>query len=932
MKKIYLLLSLFFVLQWSQAQIVTIPDANFKYALVSTNCVDTDGNGLSDDDVDTNNDGEIQESEALAITGLRIDNKSIVSLEGIQAFTNLEALYCSHNPIVDLSLTQNVNLKFIICINTDGTSLTNVDISQNINLEGISIIGNLGLTSLDISQNINLKSARIGYCSISNLDISQNSNLENLELFETPITNLNLSQNPNLERLSVYGNSLTNLDVTPVIGLEYLRVFDNQLPSLDISQNLNLKNLDIGQNSVTSIDLTQNANLEILIANQVGLTSIDISQNPMLRSLNLNNNNLTSVDFSQNPNLENVTCNYNQLTTLDLSANPNIVWLYCNNNLLTNIDLGVNPNLRSLDCSGNLLTSLDVTTCSGLQGLVCTYNAIGALDVSQNLALRQLDCYNNLLTTLDVNQNPLLKKIACFNNQLEDIYVRNGVNSAFYEFRYSGNPDLKYVCVDDGELGIMLGSVNLPSAAVVSTFCPLTPGNAYHSVSGITILDTDVNGCDVNDNGFPNMKYNITNSSTLETGIVIANTSGYYTLDLQSDDVFTIVPELENPNYFTVSPTTLTVDTSIASNLTTQDFCITPNGTKNDLGVAIFPLELARPGFDTSYQITYKNKGNTELSGSVQLTFDDAIMDLVTENPMSDVQTANSLTWNYINLAPFETRSITFTMNINSPLEVPAVNDGDILNFEASISPIVADETPDDNVMTLHQGIVNSFDPNDIRCLEGETVTTDYIGKFVHYMIRFENTGTASAVNIAVKNVIDETKFDISTLRPIASSHEMVTNIKNDTEVEFIFENINLPFDDATNDGYIVYKIKTLASLVEGNIFENSAGIYFDFNAPIITNTATTLISNTLNISENDLITDAITIFPNPATTYVQMTTKQPLTQLEIVTLDGKLVLKERFNTVKYLHKQDASFLAEGIYLMRITTKEGTVVKKLVKQ
>ncbi len=60
---ISIFLLLFFTVS-SHAQIVNIPDANFKNALVNTNCVDIDGDGIGDIDADTNNDGEIQVSEA----------------------------------------------------------------------------------------------------------------------------------------------------------------------------------------------------------------------------------------------------------------------------------------------------------------------------------------------------------------------------------------------------------------------------------------------------------------------------------------------------------------------------------------------------------------------------------------------------------------------------------------------------------------------------------------------------------------------------------------------------------------------------------------------------------------------------------------------------------------------------------------------------
>jgi uncharacterized repeat protein (TIGR01451 family) len=64
----------------------------------------------------------------------------------------------------------------------------------------------------------------------------------------------------------------------------------------------------------------------------------------------------------------------------------------------------------------------------------------------------------------------------------------------------------------------------------------------------------------------------------------------------------------------------------------------------------------------------------------------------------------------------------------------------------------------------LNQTVVGSFDPNDKTCLEGEIVSPELIGKNVHYLIRFENTGTANAENIVVTDYIDTTVFDINTL------------------------------------------------------------------------------------------------------------------------------------------------------------------------
>ncbi len=72
---------------------------------------------------------------------------------------------------------------------------------------------------------------------------------------------------------------------------------------------------------------------------------------------------------------------------------------------------------------------------------------------------------------------------------------------------------------------------------------------------------------------------------------------------------------------------------------------------------------------------------------------------------------------------------------------------------------------------------VDSYDPNDKTCLEGTTITPAMVGEYVHYVIRFENTGTYPAENIVVKDMIDLAKFDINTLIPIKGSHEFVTKI-----------------------------------------------------------------------------------------------------------------------------------------------------------
>jgi hypothetical protein len=454
-----------------------------------------------------------------------------------------------------------------------------------------------------------------------------------------------------------------------------------------------------------------------------------------------------------------------------------------------------------------------------------------------------------------------------------------------------------------------------------------TPGGDFHIIQGNQKIDSNKNGCDVNDLPIPNLKYTITSGTT--TGSIISDASGNYSIPVQAG-THTITPKLENPNYFTVSPTTVNVTFPTQMSPFTQNFCITANGVRPDLEVTLLPLQPARPGFDAKYKLVYKNKGNTIQSGSVNLTFNDAVLDLVVANPIATTQTTSNLSWNFTTLQPFETREISFTMNVNSPQEIPAVIIGDILAYTATITSVAVDETPTDNTFTFNQTVVGSYDPNDKTCLEGTVITPALIGQYVHYTIRFENTGTFAAENVVVKDMIDLAKFDISTLVTTSASHSYITKISAGNKVEFIFENINLPFDDANNDGYIAFKIKTLPTLVVNDSFSNEANIYFDYNFPILTNKATSTFK-TLGAPDFDFDRH-FTVYPNPATTILNITTKESINigKVNVYNTLGQLVLA--IPNAEKVSNVDVSNLKTGNYFLQIKTDKGSSNARFVKE
>ncbi|MBN8641572.1 MAG: T9SS type A sorting domain-containing protein [Flavobacteriales bacterium] len=749
--------------------------------------------------------------------------------------------------------------------------------------------------------------------------------------------------------LSILSSSITNLEgLSYFINLRSLEVSQNStIVSLDTTDLIHLKNLICyGNSTLNSINLEGLADLESIIIddntelstiNTNGLTSLiylELLRNPML----------TQSTFNHLIGLEELYCN--TLTTLNIDGlqNLRIVWLICQEeglNLFTSVSLSNLPNLVDFQVDRTGLSNLSLVNLPKLRVLWVSNNQLSEIDLSglnmssdfveekfffgRNNFFSALDFSGTNFTTKDIINNQLVYL------NLKDSFPQDADNNfGIGNLQVQGNPNLQFICVNDEdeiEFQNVQNAVNVYgyTNCVVNSYCSFVPGVDHFIVDGSAKLNFDNSDCDTNDLIFPLLKFSITNGT--QNGTFLANQSGNYSIALLAGE-HTITPILENQSYFSVSPPSLTLNFPELTSPVTQNFCIIPNGTHNDLEVTLLPLLPARPGFNATYKVVYKNKGNSTLSGSITFEFEDDKMDLVSSVPNSSAQVTGLLTYDYLNLQPFETREILLTLNINSPQETPAVTIGDQLNFSAVINPLADDETEEDNTSSLKQVVVGSYDPNDKTCIEGTVVGPEMIGQYVHYLIRFENTGTFPAENIVVKDMIDLTKFDLSTLIPTSSSHSFVTRIAADGKVEFIFENIQLPFDDANNDGYIAFKIKTLPSLAIGDTFSNNANIYFDYNFPIETNTATTAIQVLGNSDFN--LTDYVTLYPNPVKNELNIKVNNTIsiTSINIYNSLGQLVLV----STNPSESIDVSELKTGSYLMKLITDKGISNSQFIKK
>lgn len=822
MKKVLLIL-LLLIYTNVNAQIVNIPDVNFKNALVSadtTNYIATDINGNSIT-IDTNGDGEIQFEEVLNIYSLSVINRNIFDLAGIEEFINLTNLRCENNQL-------------------------------------------------------------------SNLDISNNTNLSNLNCQNNQLNSLDVSNNTNLSRLLCYRN---------------------QLSSLDISNNIALTDLESSNNNISTLDVSNNIALTILICSSNNISTLDVSNNTNLRLLFCRNNQLSNIDVSNNINLIKLRCSQNQLTTLDVNNNTDLTTLECQDNQLSNLDVSNNTNLFRFGCSNNQLSSLDVSNHLNLTRLFCSDNLLTSLDVSNLTSLFILNC----------NDNPDLSYINLKNG------IDNYLNISSYGSNFQNLPNLQSLCVDELNTALTAFiSTEVAHPVTFTEYCSFNPAQS-NDIAGVVSVDLDLNGCDVNDFTLPNMLVVSDNGTT--SYATFSQSNGSYQL-YTDEGIFTTSLTTNLPSYFTATPNFYNHTFTGFNNTYTATFCVAPNQTINDVNISLIPINQARPGFNTRYQVVYTNVGTTRLNGDISVTFNDTKLSFLNASETINTQTSNSLSFNYANLRPFETRTINLVFNVNAPTAIQPTNIGDILNFATTINPISGDYTEGDNIFTLNQTVIGSYDPNDITCLEGDEILLEDTDKYLHYIIRFQNSGTASAINIVVKNILDA-KLDWSTLELETSSHSNRVAIKNGNEIEFIFENIHLPdetTDEPNSHGFIAYKIKPKSDVVLGNIFPNTAGIFFDYNEAIVTNTATTEIVSTLAVNENSLLN--FSIYPIPTTGNLEIESKTAIVKIEIYNKFGQRVLK---NTNK--NNIDISNLSEGLYICKIEDVNGSFgIRKVIKK
>lgn len=301
------------------------------------------------------------------------------------------------------------------------------------------------------------------------------------------------------------------------------------------------------------------------------------------------------------------------------------------------------------------------------------------------------------------------------------------------------------------------------------------------------------------------------------------------------------------------------------------------------------------------------------------------MLDFASANPAAGTTAPGTVTWDYTNLHPYETRYYVVYTNLNAPTDTPPANIGDILNLTAEVTSIDNDIDTTNNAFELEQEVMGSFDPNNIICLEGEAEEVENIGDYLHYLINFENTGTGAATFVVLTQEIDEEMFDPATFEILDNSHNMNAS-RTGNMVEYRFDDINL---EPEAQGSVLFRIKTRSNLVEGDQVMNYANIVFDYNYAILTNEAITLFETIVMGTDNIAEPSSVSIYPNPVKDVVTVNSQNTITSLELYDINGRLLQTIMTNDTNA--NIDISSKAAGLYLLKVVTEKGSMVQRIIK-
>ncbi len=296
-------------------------------------------------------------------------------------------------------------------------------------------------------------------------------------------------------------------------------------------------------------------------------------------------------------------------------------------------------------------------------------------------------------------------------------------------------------------------------------------------------------------------------------------------------------------------------------------------------------------------------------------------------DPAPTTVSGHTLTWDLPGL------SLQTQVNIHADFEVPTtwLTPGDTVHSSYYLTPTAGDINATNNTVILEDTVFSSYDPNMITVMPKGDIAA---GTKLTYSIEFENTGNDTAMNIHILDTLSPSLLP-KTLDIVGSTHTMnisvIKDIFGNNIAKFDFPNINLLDSSHHKDctGMVVFTIDTKPGLTPGTYIPNTAGIYFDDNEVVMTNTAVKMIAVPQNVTVigNNI---GVKLYPNPANDVLTISTNaQAYNSLEINNTIGQLLIKQ--NVTQADTKVNVKSLPAGIYTITLKGNGGTKTLKFEK-
>ncbi|MCX7863378.1 MAG: T9SS type A sorting domain-containing protein [Bacteroidales bacterium] len=372
------------------------------------------------------------------------------------------------------------------------------------------------------------------------------------------------------------------------------------------------------------------------------------------------------------------------------------------------------------------------------------------------------------------------------------------------------------------------------------------------------------------------------------------------------------------PNFYVVN-----------NNLTNADFAVELQPNVCDVAVYLTQQTNISIWNNGLIGINLINLGTTDEYITLTVILDTNLNFVTSDIPPTSVN-GQVVVWDSIYMPLFGYGSFDITVEVNDT----TLTNVTPFSVQAIASILCSDADTLNNEFTLFGALNTPFDPNFKEVSPQGQISPQEAAasKEFIYTIHFQNTGTAPAHNIIIKDTLSNW-LNIPTFTFLGSSHACTYNISEHSILTFYFYGINLPdsaSDPLGSHGYVMFKVKCLPSLANGGDVFNKAHIYFDSNPPVETNQVLTYVRNNTFIDIKPKSKEqTVAIIPNPAKEHFTIKSNYSFNKYEIFDNSSKIILSQTLND--YINEQSVKAnLASGTYLIKLHLANGKIAEAKV--